>query len=78
MVAGRLGSGAAGRSAAPNPVELARGDVVIVSDIEPGRDGLVEDVAQASGALSELSAFTLPFYKHFRDDPHAPAEDETL
>ena len=51
-------------------VELARAAGV--------RDGLVEEVAQASGALSELSAFTLPFYKHFRDDPHVAAENEIL
>ena len=42
------------------------------------REGLVEDVAQGSGALSDLTAFTLPFYRHFRDDPHAPEEDEVL
>jgi 3-hydroxyisobutyrate dehydrogenase-like beta-hydroxyacid dehydrogenase len=79
--AGRLGSGAAlklahnivvyaGFAAMIEAVELARAAGV--------RDGLVEEVAQASGALSDLSAFTLPFYKHFRDDPHAPDEDEVL
>jgi 3-hydroxyisobutyrate dehydrogenase-like beta-hydroxyacid dehydrogenase len=79
--AGRLGSGAAlklahnivvyaGFAAMIEAVELARAAGV--------RDGLVEEVAQGSGALSDLSAFTLPFYKHFRDDPHAPDEDEVL
>ena len=79
VAAGRLGSGAAlklshnivvyaGLAAMMEAVELARAAGV--------RDGLVEEVAQASGALSELSAFTLPFYKHFRDDPHGAAEDE--
>jgi 3-hydroxyisobutyrate dehydrogenase-like beta-hydroxyacid dehydrogenase len=79
--AGRLGSGDAlklahnivvyaGFAAMIEAVELARAAGV--------RDGLVEDVAQASGALSDLSTFTLPFYKHFRDDPHAPDEDEVL
>jgi 3-hydroxyisobutyrate dehydrogenase len=81
VAAGRLGSGAAlklshnivvyaGLAAMMEAVELARAAGV--------RDGLVEEVAQASGALSELSAFTLPFYKHFRDDPHVAAENEIL
>ena len=81
VAAGRLGSGAAlklahnivvyaGFAAMMEAVELARAAGV--------RDGLVEEVAQASGALSELSAFTLPFYKHFRDDPHGADEDEIL
>ncbi len=42
------------------------------------RDGLVEEVAQASGALSELSGFYLPFYKQLRDEPHAAAEEEII
>jgi 2-hydroxy-3-oxopropionate reductase len=81
VAAGRLGSGAAlklahnivvyaGFAAMMEAVELARAAGV--------RDGLVEEVAQASGALSELSAFTLPSYKHFRDDPHSADEDEIL
>jgi len=81
VAAGRLGSGAAlklahnvvvyaGLAAMMEAVELARAAGV--------HDGLVEEVAQASGALSELSAFTLPFYKHFRDDPHGADEDEIL
>lgn len=81
VAAGGLGSGAAlklahnivvyaGLAAMIEAVELARAAGV--------RDGLVENVAQASGALSELDAFTLPFYKHFRDDPHAAEEDEAL
>ena len=79
--AGPLGSGAAlklahnvivyaGFAAMIEAVELARAAGV--------RDGLVEDVAQTSGALSVLSAFTLPFYKHFRDEPHTGDEDEKL
>ena len=79
--AGGLGSGAAlklahnivvyaGFAAMIEAVELARAAGV--------RDGLVEQVAQASGALSELSAFHLPFYKHLRDEPHAADEDEIL
>ena len=79
--AGRVGSGAAlklahnivvyaGFAAMIEAVELARAAGV--------RDGLVEEVAQASGALSALSAFVLPFYKHFRDDPHGADEDEQL
>jgi 3-hydroxyisobutyrate dehydrogenase-like beta-hydroxyacid dehydrogenase len=78
---GSLGSGAAlklahnivvyaGFAAKIEAVELARAAGV--------RDGLVEEVAQASGALSKLSSFHLPFYKHFRDDPHAPEEDEII
>ncbi len=42
------------------------------------RDGLVEEVAQASGALSELSGFYLPFYKQLRDEPHAANEEEII
>lgn len=79
--AGGLGSGAAlklahnvvvyaGFAAMIEAVELARAAGV--------REGLVEEVTQASGALSDLSAFTLPFYKHFRDDPHTTSEDEAL
>ena len=79
--AGRLGSGAAlklahnvivfaGFAATIEAVELARAAGV--------RDGLVEEVAQGSGALSALSAFHAPFYKHFRDDPHRVDEDAML
>jgi len=60
----------AGFAAMIEAVELARAAGV--------REGLVEQVTQASGALSELSAFHVPFYKHFRDDPHAADEDEML
>jgi len=78
---GQLGSGAAlklahnivvyaGFAAMIEAVELARAAGV--------RDGLVEQAAQASGALSELSAFHFPFYKRFRDEPHAAGEDEML
>jgi len=79
--AGKLGSGAAlklahnvvvyaGFAAMIEAVELARGAGV--------RDGLLEEVAHTSGALSELSAFTLPYYKHLRDDSHAAGEDDIL
>lgn len=79
--AGELGSGAAlklahniivyaGLASMIEAVELARAAGV--------RDGLVEEVTEASGALSDLIAFTVPFYKHFRDDPHVPDEDQIL
>lgn len=79
--AGPLGSGAAlklahnvvvyaGFAAMVEAVELVRAAGV--------RDGLLEQVAKASGALSELSAFHIPYYKHFRDDPHKKSEDEML
>ena len=81
VAAGRIGSGAAlklahnivvyaGFAAMIEAVELARAAGVL--------DGLVQEVAHASGALSRLSEFTLPFYEHFRDDPHSPDEDEAL
>ncbi len=79
--AGPLGSGAAlklahnvvvyaGFAAMIEAVELVRAAGV--------RDGLLEQVARTSGALSELSAFHIPYYKHFRDDPHASEEDRML
>jgi 3-hydroxyisobutyrate dehydrogenase-like beta-hydroxyacid dehydrogenase len=79
--AGQLGSGAAlklahnvivyaGFAAMIEAVELARAAGV--------RDGLVEDVARTSGALSALSAFHLPVYKHLRDEPHGVDEDQIL
>jgi 3-hydroxyisobutyrate dehydrogenase len=78
---GRLGSGAAlklahniivyaGLEAMIEAIELARAAGV--------REELVERAARASGALSDLVAFTLPFYRHFRDEPHMPSEDEAL
>jgi 3-hydroxyisobutyrate dehydrogenase-like beta-hydroxyacid dehydrogenase len=81
VVAGSLGSGAslklahnivvyAGFAAMIEAVELARAAGV--------RDGLVESVAKESGALSELSAFYLPFYKQLRDEPHATDEEEVI
>ncbi len=60
----------AGFAAMIEAVELARAAGV--------REGLVEQVTRTSGALSELSAFHIPYYKHFRDDPHAPGEDKAL
>lgn len=81
VAVGPLGSGAAlkiahnvvvyaGFAAMIEAVELARAAGI--------RDGVLEDVAQASGAISELALFTAPFYRHFHDDPHAPEEDELL
>ncbi len=79
--AGGLGSAAAlklahnvvvyaGFAAMIEAAELARAAGV--------RDGLVEEVAQASGALSELSAMHHQFYKHRRDEAHIAAEDEVV
>jgi 3-hydroxyisobutyrate dehydrogenase-like beta-hydroxyacid dehydrogenase len=79
--AGGLGSGAAlklahnvivyaGFAATIEAIELARAAGV--------RTGLVEDVARTSGALGDLAAFAMPFYRHARDDPHGPGEDEML
>jgi len=81
VAAGPLGSGAALKLA--HNVVVYAGFAAMIEAIELARaagvrDGLVEEVAQASGALSNLSAFTLPFYRHFRDDPHGPGEDEVL
>ena len=79
--AGQLGSGAALKLA--HNIVVYAGFAAMIEAVELAsaagvRDGLVEEVAEASGALSDLSAFSLPFYKHFRDDPHAPDEDEIL
>ena len=79
--AGRVGSGAALKLA--HNIVVYAGFAAMIEAVElaraaGARDGLVEEVAQASGALSSLSAFVLPFYKHFRDDPHGADEDEKL
>jgi 3-hydroxyisobutyrate dehydrogenase-like beta-hydroxyacid dehydrogenase len=79
--AGRLGSGAALKLA--HNIVVYAGFAAMIEAVElaraaGARDGLVEQVTRASGALSELSAFHIPFYKHFRDDPHAAEEDEKL
>ena len=60
----------AGLAAMIEAVELARAAGV--------SDGLLEEVAKNSGALSELSAFHIGYYKHFRDEPHAASEDDML
>jgi 3-hydroxyisobutyrate dehydrogenase-like beta-hydroxyacid dehydrogenase len=60
----------AGFAAMIEAVELARAAGV--------SDGLLEQVAKTSGALSDLSAFHIGYYKHFRDEPHAAKEDEKL
>ena len=76
--AGRLGSGAAlklahnvivyaGFAAMLEALELARAAGV--------RDGLVEDVAQTSGALSMLSLF---FYMHRPGESHSADEEAAL
>lgn len=78
---GPLGTGAAlklahnvivyaGFAATIEAVELARAAGV--------HDGLLEEVATTSGAVSVMSGAHIPFYKHFRDDPHAASEDEIL
>ena len=81
IAAGGLGSGAAlklahnvvvyaGFAGTIEAVELARSAGV--------REGLLEEVASTSGALSELSAMFVKYYKHFRDDPRTEYEDEAL
>lgn len=79
--AGGLGSGAAlklahnvvvyaGFAATVEALELARAAGV--------REGLLEEAAKASGALSDLGAMYVQYYKHFRDDPRTAYEDEAL
>ena len=78
---GPLGSGAtlklahnivvyAGFAAAVEAADLLRAAGV--------REGLLEQVAKASGALSELSAHHLHLYKRRHDDPHPAEEDQIL
>ncbi len=79
--AGRLGSGAALKLA--HNVVVYAGFAATVEAVELAtaagvRDGLVEEVASTSGALSDLSAMYMRYYKHFRDDPHTASEDEAL
>jgi 3-hydroxyisobutyrate dehydrogenase-like beta-hydroxyacid dehydrogenase len=79
--AGRLGNGAALKLA--HNIVVYAGFAAYIEALDLARaagvpDGLVEEVTEASGALSDLSAFTLPFYKHLRDDPHALDEEEIL
>jgi 3-hydroxyisobutyrate dehydrogenase-like beta-hydroxyacid dehydrogenase len=79
--AGPLGSGAALKIA--HNVIVFAGFAAMIEGVELARaagirDGVLEELALGSGALSELSAFTVPFYKHLRDDPHAPDEDDLL
>jgi 3-hydroxyisobutyrate dehydrogenase-like beta-hydroxyacid dehydrogenase len=81
VAAGRIGSGAALKLA--HNIVVYAGFAAMIEAVELARaagvhDGLVQDVAHTSGALSELSEFTLPFYEHFRDDPHSADEDEVL
>lgn len=81
LSAGGLGSGAA-LKLAHNVVVYAGFAALVEAEelvLAAGvREGLLEEVAGMSGALSELSAGYLQYYKHFRDDPHTAYEDEAL
>ena len=81
VAAGALGSGAA-LKLAHNVVVYAglaaMMEAVDLADAAGVRDGLLEDVAKTSGALSDLSAFTLPYFKHFRENPPTEFVDEAL
>lgn len=79
--AGGLGSGAAlklahnvvvyaGFAATVEALDLAR--------VAGVREGLLEETAKASGALSELGAMYVQYFKHFRDDPRTAYEDGAL
>ena len=79
--AGPIGSGAALKLA--HNIVVYAGFAAMIEAVELARaagvnDGLVEQVTKASGALSDLSAFHIPFYKHLRDQPHACEEDRIL
>lgn len=81
LPAGGLGSGAALKLAHNVVVYAGFAAMIEAVDLTRAagvREGLLEEVTQASGAMSDLSAFTLPFYKHFRDEPHTVDEDEAL
>ena len=78
---GPLGSAAALKLA--HNVVVYAGFAAMIEAVELARaagvsDGLLEEVAKNSGALSELSAFHIGYYKHFRDEPHAASEDDML
>lgn len=81
LSAGGLGSGAA-LKLAHNVVVYAGFAALVEAEelmLAAGvREGLLEEVAGFSGALSELSAGYMSYYKHFRDDPHSEFEDEAL
>jgi 3-hydroxyisobutyrate dehydrogenase-like beta-hydroxyacid dehydrogenase len=81
LPAGGLGSGAA-LKLAHNVVVYAGFAALIEAEelvLAAGvREGLLEEVAGLSGAISDLSAGYLQYYKHFRDDPHSEFEDEAL
>ncbi len=81
LSAGGLGSGAA-LKLAHNVVVYAGFAALVEAEelmLAAGvREGLLEEVAGFSGALSELSAGYMQYYKHFRDDPHTEYEDEAL
>jgi len=79
--AGRLGSGAA-LKLTHNMVGYAGFAALVEADklaeAAGVGDGLLEAVAGASGALSDLSAMYMEFYKRFRDTPHTSEEDAAL
>lgn len=79
--AGGLGSGAA-LKLAHNVVVYAGFaatiEAVELADAAGVREGLLEEVAKTSGALSNLSATYVQYYKHFRDNPHTGYEDDAL
>lgn len=81
LSAGGLGSGAA-LKLAHNVVVYAGFAALVEAEelvLAAGvREGLLEEVAGMSGALSELSGGYMKYYKHFRDDPHSEYEDEAL
>lgn len=79
--AGRLGSGAALKLA--HNVIVYAGFAALVEAVQLAaaagvNEGLLEEVASDSGALSNLSAMYMEFYRHFRDHPHTAAEDDAL
>jgi len=78
---GKLGSAAALKLA--HNVVVYAGFAAMIEAVELARaagvsDGLLEQVAKASGALSELSAMHHQFYMHRRDEPHLAAEDKAV
>jgi 3-hydroxyisobutyrate dehydrogenase-like beta-hydroxyacid dehydrogenase len=81
LSAGGLGSGAA-LKLAHNVVVYAGFAALVEAEelvLAAGvREGLLEEVAGMSGALSELSGGYMQYYKHFRDDPHSDYEDNAL
>jgi 3-hydroxyisobutyrate dehydrogenase-like beta-hydroxyacid dehydrogenase len=78
---GRLGSGAALKLAHNVIVYAGFASVIEAAELARAagvRDGLLEQVAAGSGALSELSALHHEFYKHRRDESHLATEDQMV